>query len=846
MAMMSDKAIKKEFKVEASVNPEKYYPVAFLESKGFVRKKCSNCGTFFWNVDSSREFCGDPTCAGGFDVVSNNPAKIKLDYVSVWTKFSELFESRGYKPIARYPVIARWNPTTDFVMASIAAFQPYVITGEVEPPARKLVIPQFSLRFGDVDNVGITGSHLTGFVMIGQHMFVDESEWNQETAFKDVFDFITEIVGLDTKELAIHEDAWAGGGSFGPCMEFFSRGVELFNQVYTLFEQTPDGNRPLKLKVLDMGLGMERIAWFSAGAPNIYEVTFPKVLEKLRSITGVVPDFDFFNRFSKYSAFLNVDETDDIDAAWGNVAEKLNVSLEDLHLKIKPMTAIYSIAEHARTLLVAINDGGLPSNVGGGYNLRAILRRSLEFIEEFDWNIKLSDVCSWHAKELQPLFPELSERLNSVIKIVDVETEKFKQSKEKARSILQRELQKGLTTEKVLELYDSNGITPRMITLEAKSLGVEVDIPKDFYKMVSEIHEKQEQIHATNKDDSLNVDSSLETEILYFDKWDLLEFGAKVIAVIEVGDEKLVVLDKTAFYPTSGGQLHDLGFLNSSEVIDVRKKGTVVLHSVAKSSKFAVGDVVVGKIDRDRRLQLAQHHTGTHILNAAAREVLGDHINQAGAKKTVEKAHLDITHYQSITDDELKQIEDLCNDIIAKNLVVKKQFFSRNDAEKKFGMRIYQGGAVPGKRLRIVEIDGLDIEACGGTHLDNTSQVEGLKILRSTKVQDGIVRIEFVAGNAAKKLLDKVNNLFDDVISVLGVDKKYAASKAEQIFAKWKKSKKLVKKGDFSEMDWNYDLVEQDLSDEDILVEISKILKTQKEHIVSTLKRFLVEIESLK
>jgi len=228
MALLSDKEQKIQFKKIASADPESYYPTNALKKNGFSRYQCEKCGRYYWSSIESK-VCGEPGCNEGFQVVENNPSKNSLSFIEVWKKIVEILEPRGYKPLKRYPVVARWNPTTEFTIASIAAFQPFVTSGEVPPPAKKLIIPQFCLRFGDIENVGITGSHCTGFVMIGQHQFVSPEEWDQDQAFQDIYDFLVDGVGLDKAEIKIQEDAWAGGGDFGSCIEFFSRGVELFN-----------------------------------------------------------------------------------------------------------------------------------------------------------------------------------------------------------------------------------------------------------------------------------------------------------------------------------------------------------------------------------------------------------------------------------------------------------------------------------------------------------------------------------------------------------------------------------------------------------------------------------------
>ncbi|MBI2673593.1 alanine--tRNA ligase, partial [Candidatus Woesearchaeota archaeon] len=305
--MLSDKEVKKEFRKKAWKNPEEYYAVSVLKENGFKRSTCKKCGKPFWSVVNSL-FCGDPACSGGFRFIESTPAKKPMDYIKTWETFASLFKKMGYTPIKRYPVVARWRDDTDFVQASIYDFQPFVVSGEVKPPANPLVVPQFCLRFNDIDNVGITGAHYTGFIMIGQHAFMPKEEWDQAKYFGDIYNWLKKGLGLPNEEITFHEDAWAGGGNFGPCMEYFSRGLELGNQVYMLYEVTPSGYKELNLKVLDMGMGHERNSWFTQGKSTSYETTFPTVVKKLYEITGVKVDEKLMEKFLPYSSYLNVDE----------------------------------------------------------------------------------------------------------------------------------------------------------------------------------------------------------------------------------------------------------------------------------------------------------------------------------------------------------------------------------------------------------------------------------------------------------------------------------------------------------------------------------------------------------
>ncbi|MBI2101045.1 alanine--tRNA ligase [Candidatus Woesearchaeota archaeon] len=838
--MPSDKEIKKEFKLKASKEPDKYYATSVLKAEGFSRNKCSKCGTYFWTTTGS-EVCGNPACSGGFRFIGDTPATKKLDYVGVWNEFSRLFSKWGYTPIKRYPVVARWRDDTDFVQASIYDFQPYVVSGEVEPPANPLVVPQMCLRFNDIDNIGITGAHYCAFVMIGQHAFMKPKEWNQARYFTDIHNWLKEGLGLKNEEITFHEDAWAGGGNFGPCMEYFSRGLELGNQVYMLYEQTPSGFKELNLKVLDMGMGHERNAWFTQGKSTSYDTTFPTVVKKLYEITRVKVDEKLMQKFLPYSSYLNVDEVEDIDKVWHDVAKKTGYDVNELREKILELAALYSVAEHSRALLVALSDGGLPSNVGGGYNLRAILRRALSFIDKHQWKIDLPDVCKWHAEYLKPLFPELSENLDEVTKILEVEKSKYEATKQKTHSMISKLIKDEINDKKLLLLYDSYGITPEIVREESFKLGKKIEVPENFYARVAEMHEKQEQEHATKREEKLNLEGIPETKALYYFDYTKTKFNAKVIKII---DNK-VILNETYFYPTSGGQLHDLGMINGQNVVDIFKQGSIIVHVLSQKPEFKEGSEAECIIDKDRRFQLAKHHTATHIINAAARKVLGNHINQAGAKKDIDKATIDLTHYQSITDDEIEEIEKEANRLVKAAIQVQSNFVPRTEAEQTYGMGIYQGGAVPGKLLRIVNIPNIDVEACGGTHLKNTSEAGEIKILKATKISDGIVRLYFTAGEAAQREKKQESHILEESAKLLNVKVEQLPSRVEELFNKWKLAKKAVEKKKQVDLK-QLELTKKEEFKGNVLDKVSEILKTQPEHVVKTINRFMKELEEMK
>ncbi|MFH0927019.1 MAG: alanine--tRNA ligase-related protein, partial [Candidatus Micrarchaeota archaeon] len=273
--------------------------------------------------------------------------------------------------------------------------------------------------------------------------------------------------------------------------------------------------------------------------------------------------------------------------------------------------------------------------------------------------------------------------------------------------------------------------------------------------------------------------------------------------------EGYVIVDKTAFYAESGGQVSDEGSLGGQEVLEVKKESGVILHKVENPNKFIVGDDIEGEIHAERRRQIMAHHTGAHILNVAARDILGPHVWQCGSHKDEHKAHLDLTHYRRITDEQLDAIERRANEIIAANLPVEKKIYPRDEAEAKFGFRIYQGGAVPGLELRIVSIldphkklkgglklwdNGVDHQACGGTHIDRTGDAGFFKIAKRESVQDGVERVVFKCQAAAVKHVQEREKIISSLASSLSVPENTLAPAVMRFFEEWKeRGKKLAK-----------------------------------------------------
>ncbi len=762
---MPPKAIspKERLKLEFSRHPDRYYRVKLFDELGFVRKKCQVCGSYFWTLNPDRKNCPNPPCEN-YSFIGKPPIS-KMDYIETWRAIEKFFVRNGHESVPSYPVVCRWFPGLYFTVASIVAFQRSMAGKTVfEMPAERIIIPQVCLRFSDTENVGVTGRHMTNFIMIGQHSIYEKANGGYKGYWKDTcidldYKLLTDALKIKPEDVTFMEDVWVGPNAFGYSLEYFTAGLELGNAVFTEFVGTPENYKQMDYKVIDMGSGLERFTWLSQGTPTAYDAVYGPVMRDLKKSS----DFDtkLFDKYSSIAGGLNIDEIQDIDKIKKQIARKLGVSTDTLNKNVEPLQALYAIADHTKTLLYAISDGGLLSNVGGGYNLRIIFRRALSFIDEYNLDLDLFSVCKKHAKYLKPLNPDLLLSLPELQEILDVEEKRYNATKERGKRIVfdMIKKKKKIDNKKLVQLYESQGITPELIKEVAEKARVGIEIPTDFYKEISSRHMLEDV--KGEKSSPLNVSGIEPTHLLFYDKENDKKFKARVLKIIEDGGS-WVILDRTLFYPEGGGQDFDTGSINGRAVTDVQKFGSVVAHKMDKVG-FKAGDTVTGEIDWVRRLQLAQHHTAVHIINGAARHLLGNHVWQAGAAKTMEKAHLDITHYESLSMLDTEKIEVMSNNLVKKSVAVSKMFMRRSEAEKKYGMRIYQGGAIPDKTIRIVNTPGWDVEACAGTHLSNTKDTGKIVVISTERIQDGVDRITIKAGAAAQQYLDYAKSVASNI-----------------------------------------------------------------------------------
>ncbi|MBC7120935.1 MAG: alanine--tRNA ligase [Candidatus Methanosuratus sp.] len=787
------------------------YSLEFFRENGFHRKTCKSCGRNFWTLDPDKELCGDSPCTP-YSFIGEPPIRRKYSVGEMREAFLSFFERLGHARVRRYPVVARWRDDIFLTIASIACFQPHVTSGEVPPPFNPLTISQPCIRMNDLDNVGKTGGrHMSIFEMMAHHAFSsadDGAYWKEETV-KYHHEFLTKELGVMGDEISYIEHWWEGGGDAGPDLEGVVRGIELSTLVFMQYRKVGGEYQELPIKIVDTGYGLERFTWVSQGTPTAFQAVYGELFDDFLSIAGLeMPEGEILAESIRYAGLMNVVDSGSLRAMRAKVAERIGASPDSLERLLSPLESAMAVLDHTKTLAFMLCDGIVPSNVKAGYLARLLIRRTNRIIESLGIRSSLSDLLIMQVEYWKSQFPELSERADYIRKVCDLEVDRYMKTIEQGKALVGRLVNlkairetRRLPEEKLIELYDSNGLPPEVVKEVCEAQGISVEIPDTFDTVVAERHmagQKQRSPKANELGESNRPFEALpslpETRLVYYEQPKLQSLRCKVL----YADSARVVLDSTIFYPEGGGQLSDTGTIRKGSltvrVVEALKSRGVVVHIVEGGNALAAGDEVECEVDWERRNGLARHHSSTHVLLGAARKVLGDHVWQEGAQKYVERSRLDISHFEKITAEQLRDMEYLANRIIEECRPIRAYFEDRNKAEQKFGMRLYQGGVVYGPTIRIVEIDGWDAEACGGLHCSNTGEIGFLKIIHAERIQDGVERIEFASGLAALAYVQGLESRVEQVSAILNTPADRLEKSAEGIVSSLSDSKKAVER----------------------------------------------------
>ena len=713
-----------------------------------------------------------------------------------WTGLNELrekylsfFESKGHLRLDSFPLVPKNDPSLLLINSGMAPMKKWFLAQE-EPPRHRVTTCQKCIRTPDIERVGITARHGTFFEMLGNFSFQDyfkeevipwawefltSDEWMaipKDRLHISVYEEDDEAYDIWTKKVGIAPDHmvrlgkednfWEhGSGPCGPCSEiYFDRGpeygcgkptcgvgcdcdryMEIWNLVFSQFDADGKGHyERLARPNIDTGMGLERLACVMQGVGNLFEVdTVQSVLHHVEHIAN---------------------------KTYGENAK------DDISIRV--------ITDHIRSCTFMVSDGILPSNEGRGYVLRRLLRRAarhgrmLGITHPF-----LVELVETVIQSSETAYPELREHDAYIKKVIGTEEANFARTIDAGMNILNNmidglekaheHLLKGLD---VFKLNDTFGF-PLDLTKEiAAEQGIEID-EEGFHAEMTKQKERAraERLKKNISGWSEDLFGALDAEPTVFTGYEILNDTGVVVALSdeetltdaiatdeEAKDGVLVVLDKTPFYAEMGGQAADHGVLNSADcslrVLDVKKtpKGYYVHTCVLESGIVKVGDHLNAQVDKEYRMAIARNHTATHLLQAALREVLGDHVHQAGSYQDAEITHFDFTHFSAVTPEELARVQKIVNDKIYESMNVTVREMPIEEAKKLGAMALF--GEKYGKVVRVVDIEGWSTEFCGGTHVKNTAQIGGFKIVSEASVAAGIRRIEAVTG---RNLLIRAN-----------------------------------------------------------------------------------------
>jgi alanyl-tRNA synthetase len=821
--------------------------IPFWDESGHMRRTCSVTGLYFWTRDNNRTTSGDthedPYTFIGSPIIDGFPMRGKELKDSMRSSFLNYFSENSHTQIDPYPVIARWRDDIHLTIASIADFQPHVTSGQVPPPANPLCISQPCIRLTDVAAVGRSGRHLTTFEMMAHHAFNRPNDgevvyWiDQCVRFCD--DMLVNSFGINPIEITYVENPWSGGGNAGAALEVIVGGLELATLVFMNLEEHEDGDivikglsyREMDLQIIDTGYGLERFCWAAAGTPTIYEAIYPESVSWLKETIGfesMVNDLNLnvdstalLSELSRLAGILNIDVGTDVDSLYSTLIERLNaqdikISVSDLKRLTEPLSAIYAIPDHMHALCNMLGDGLIPSNTKAGYLARMLARRVCRMKSDLNLNLTLAELGKHHIETHLDL-ENFTQNEDGILLLLELEESRYYEMLRKGQSAVNTALQnlpKNATEvpDSILfRLSEERGINPDMVMAISNDLGWEnlsvrvgfsadmadrnARMTKDAAKIRDKNNFLKEEFPVTSQDYYLDTNETHFTaEVLHCGEINhesnKISFSNEVIST----PTHFVILDRTLFYPEGGGQLGDQGYFHldgtrTISVLDTKIEEGVIIHF---TDGFLNNGRIDAEVDNVRRRQLMDHHTAVHIVGGAARDILGPHIRQAGSNKGQRYARIDLTHYSRMSRDLLDKIEDRANDIVQLNPTVEKIILDRAEADSRFGFDIYQGGPPKHQEIRIIKIGDFDVQACGGTHHDEAGSIGELRIVRSSQVQDGVERLQIVAGDTARDHARQQERILSEASEILGVQSDDLPKAVMKFFQEWKSQQKKI------------------------------------------------------
>lgn len=744
---------------------------------------------------------------------------IKYGVNELRRKYLEFFESKGHLKMNSFSLVPQNDNSLLLINAGMAPLKPY-FTGQEIPPRRRVTTCQKCIRTGDIDNVGKTARHLTFFEMLGNFSFGD---YFKHEAINWSWEFLTKVIGMEedrlypsiyadddeafniwTKEVGVPaeritrfyrdengdcDNFWEhGAGPCGPCSEiYYDRGIkygcgkpdckvgcdcdrfmEVWNNVFTQFES--DGHHhytELKQKNIDTGMGLERLAVVVQDVDSVFDIdTMKAIRDKICELAGVT-----------YMA----DEHKDV--------------------------SIRLITDHIRSVTFMASDGIIPSNEGRGYVLRRLLRRAARHGRTLGIDgLFLAKLATTVIDSSKDGYPELDEKRELILKVLTTEEENFNKTIDQGLVILSdlesRLVKEGKTCldgEDAFRLYDTYGFPIDLTNeiLEEKGFTVDMDgFNNAMNKQKETARGARKETNYMGADATVydKIDTRITSEFVGYDTLEteseitVLTTSEDITDTLAEGMEGTIIVNKTPFYATMGGQQGDTGVITCNgsvfEVIDtIRLKGGRVGHvGKVTAGSFNVGDKVTLTVDEKKRIDTAKNHSATHLLQEALRIVLGNHVEQAGSLVTPDRLRFDFTHFQPMTEEEIEKVEAIVNEQIAKSIDVETKVLAIEDAKKTGAKALFNEKY--GDTVRVVCMGDFSKEFCGGTHISNTGLINSFKIVSESGVAAGVRRIEALTGNGVFAYYKDIEKKYNDICKAAkatpaNVEEKIAHMQAE-------------------------------------------------------------------